>query len=149
CTMMLADHGASVIKIEQPSGDPVRGAGPYGSGDGQRTLGGFFQSINRNKRGICLDLKSSEGRDALKALVMGADAIIENFRSDVMDRLGLGYEVLSAINPKLVYGCLRGFGDRRTGRSPCETWPAYDVVAQAMGGMMSITGPSRSEPTKV
>jgi crotonobetainyl-CoA:carnitine CoA-transferase CaiB-like acyl-CoA transferase len=94
-------------------------------------------------------LKTADGRDALKALVRDADAVMESFRAGVMDRLGLGYEVLRDINPRLVYGALRGFGDRRTGASPYVEWPAYDVVAQAMGGMMAVTGPDANTPTKV
>jgi crotonobetainyl-CoA:carnitine CoA-transferase CaiB-like acyl-CoA transferase len=139
-SMMLADHGARVIKVEPPAGDSTRAAGQ---------LGGYFQSINRNKKSVCLDLKTKEGAKAFKALVTGADAVIENFRSGVMERLGLGYETLREINPRLVYGALRGFGDARTGASPYLDWPAFDVVAQAMGGVMAITGPDAASPTKV
>lgn len=148
-SMVLADHGASVIKVEPPDGDMCRHAGPYRRDDGTRALGGYFQSIDRNKKSVCLDLKTADGRDALKALVRDADAVMESFRAGVMDRLGLGYEVLRDINPRLVYGALRGFGDRRTGASPYVEWPAYDVVAQAMGGMMAVTGPDANTPTKV
>jgi crotonobetainyl-CoA:carnitine CoA-transferase CaiB-like acyl-CoA transferase len=148
-TMMLADHGADVIKIEPPEGDQVRPVGPYRAADGKKTLGGYFQSINRNKRSICLDLKKPEGRSALLKLVADADAIIENYRVGVMERLGLSYEVLHKHYPRLVYAALRGFGDERTGASPYGNWPAYDVVAQAMGGVMAITGPDASTPMKI
>jgi len=148
-TMVLADHGAEVIKIEPPAGDVTRRGGPYRADDTAQTLGGYFQSVNRNKRSICLDLKTEAGRSALKAMVRDADAIVENYRAGVMDRLGLSYEVLREINPKLVYGTLRGFGDARGGASPYVDWPAYDVVAQAMGGIMAITGPDPLTPTKV
>ena len=148
-TMMLADHGAEVIKIEPLGGDMTRGAGPYRADDARKVLGGYFQSIDRNKQSVCLDLKTEPGRAALKALVRDADALTENFRAGVMERLGLGYEVLREINPRLVYGALRGFGDQRTGASPYLDWPAFDVVAQAMGGIMAITGPDASTPTKV
>ena len=148
-TMMLADHGAEVIKVEAPDGDMARHAGPFRSDDAKRVLGGYFQSINRNKQSVCLDLKTTPGQMALKALVRNADAVIENFRSGVMERLGLGYEVLCAENPRLVYGALRGFGDHRTGCSPYSDWPAFDVIAQAMGGIMAITGPDPATPTKV
>jgi crotonobetainyl-CoA:carnitine CoA-transferase CaiB-like acyl-CoA transferase len=148
-TMMLADHGATVIKVESPYGDLARPGGPFRSDDSERVLGGYFQSINRNKYSICLDLKTESGRNALKALIKDADAVVENFRAGVMERLGLGYEVLSEINPKLVYGALRGFGDARTGASPYMEWPAFDVVAQAMGGIMAITGPDAETPTKI
>jgi crotonobetainyl-CoA:carnitine CoA-transferase CaiB-like acyl-CoA transferase len=140
-SMMLADQGAQVIKVEPPGGDMTRG--------GTATLGPYFQSINRNKQSVCLDLKTEEGRTALKALVKDADAVLENFRAGVMERLGIGYEVLRQVNPRLVYGCLRGFGDQRTGASPYKDWPAFDVVAQAMGGVMAITGPDAATPTKV
>ncbi|VWX50602.1 CaiB/BaiF CoA-transferase family protein [Novosphingobium sp. 9U] len=148
-TMMLADHGATVIKIESPEGDMTRAGGPFADDDPERLLGGYFQSINRNKHSICLDLKTPAGKEAFKALVRDADAVVENFRLGVMERLGLGYEVLREINPKLVYGALRGFGDPRTGASPFAKWPAFDVVAQAMGGIMAITGADASTPTKV
>ncbi len=148
-TMMLADHGAEVIKVEPPTGDMTRNGGPFREDDSLRVLGGYFQSIDRNKRSICLDLKSEPGRKALLTLVRDADAVVENFRPGVMDRLGIGYEVLSEVNPRLVYGALSGFGDRRTGESPFGTWPAFDVVAQAMGGIMAITGPDPHTPTKI
>ena len=148
-TMVLADHGADVLKIEGPEGDMTRGAGPYRKDDAKRVLGGYFQSINRNKRSVCLDLKKEEGRRAFLKLIAEADAVTENFRAGVMERLGLGYEVLREVNPRLVYAALRGFGDRRTGASPYVDWPAFDVVAQAMGGIMAITGPDPATPTKV
>ena len=148
-TMMLADHGALVIKVEPPEGEQTRGMGPFLAEDTEQVLGAYFQSVNRNKRSVCLDLKTEAGRDAFKALVAGADAVVENFRGGVMDRLGLGFEELRKINPRLVYGALRGFGDRRTSASPYVDWPAYDVVAQAMGGIMAITGPDPDTPTKI
>lgn len=148
-TMMLADHGATVIKIESPEGDLTRAGGPFRADDEKRVLGGYFQSVDRNKLSVCLDLKSADGREAFKSLVRDADAVVENFRSGVMDRLGIGYETLREINPRLVYGALRGFGDSRTGASPYADWPAFDVVAQAMGGIMAITGPDSDTPTKV
>lgn len=148
-TMILADHGAQVIKVEGPDGDITRSAGPYKDGDDVQALGGYFQSVDRNKRSICLDLKTEDGKRIFKELVKHVDAVTENFRAGVMDRLGLSYEVLREINPRLVYGALRGFGDRRTGHSPYQDWPAFDVVAQAMGGVMAITGPDATTPTKV
>ena len=148
-TMMLADHGAEVIKIEPPEGDMTRPVGPYREDGSEKILGGYFQSINRNKRSVALDLKKPEGREALLKLVSTADALVENFRLGVMERLGLSYEVLHAANPRLVYAALRGFGDTRTGVSPYADWPAYDVVSQAMGGIMAITGPDAHTPMKV
>ena len=148
-TLMLADQGAEVIKVEPPEGDVTRIGGPFHPDDTEKVMGGYFQSIDRNKQSVCLDLKTEAGRKAFFALVRDADAVVENFRAGVMDRLGLGYEVLREINPRLVYGTLRGFGDHRTGKSPYVDWPAYDVVAQAMGGVMAITGPDAATPTKV
>lgn len=148
-TMILADHGAEILKIEGPEGDMTRNAGPYRKDDSKRVLAGYFQSVDRNKKSICLDLKKDEGRAAFLKLVATADAVTENFRAGVMERLGLGYEELKKINPRLVYGALRGFGDKRTGASPYLDWPAFDVVAQAMGGIMAITGPDQATPTKV
>lgn len=140
CTMLLADLGADVVKIEPPAGDMTRFSGPFTREDTEHAYGGYFASINRNKRSVVLDLKEPRDRDLLLGLVDGADALVENSRVGVMDRLGVGYEVLRARNPRLVYGAIRGFGDPRTGASPFVDWPAYDVVAQAMGGLVGITG---------
>jgi crotonobetainyl-CoA:carnitine CoA-transferase CaiB-like acyl-CoA transferase len=149
CTQMLADHGADVIKIEPPGGEPSRHVGPFHADDELRAFGGYFASVNRNKRGIVLDLKEEAGRETFLALVRTADAVIENYRVGVMERLSLSYETLREINPRLVYAAIRGFGDSRTGQSPYMAWPAYDIVAQAMGGIISITGEDASSPVKV
>jgi crotonobetainyl-CoA:carnitine CoA-transferase CaiB-like acyl-CoA transferase len=149
CTQMLADHGADVIKIEPPDGDHFRTMGPWVDGDSALPYGGFFQCCNRNKRGIVIDFKVREGRELFLRLVEQADAVVENFRIGVMDKMGLGYEALAARNPRLVYTSVRGFGDAPGGLSPYAQWPAFDVVAQAMGGLMGITGPSPEQPTKV
>jgi crotonobetainyl-CoA:carnitine CoA-transferase CaiB-like acyl-CoA transferase len=147
CTMLLADLGAEVIKVESPQGDFIRKVGPlFGVDDEQ--FGGYFHSINRNKLSISLDLATEEGKQVFRDLVASADAVIENFRESVMEDLGLGYEQLREINPRIVYGCIRGFGDGRTGKSPYSDWPAYDIVAQAMGGFMSVTGEEGGEPLK-
>jgi crotonobetainyl-CoA:carnitine CoA-transferase CaiB-like acyl-CoA transferase len=147
CTMILADLGADVVKVEPLRGDMVRELGPFAADDDQRWFGGYFQSINRNKRSIALDLKSDEGREAFHAIADSAHVLVENYRSGVMDRLGLGYEVLSQRNPALVYAAIRGFGDERTGKSPYRDWPAFDVVAQAIGGLVGING-HPGQPTK-
>ncbi|MBI4693270.1 MAG: CoA transferase [Gammaproteobacteria bacterium] len=141
CTMLLADHGADVIKIEAPQGDLTRSIGPFLADDTARRYSGYYQSVNRNKRGIVLDLKTGRDRARFLAMVEGVDVVAENFRVGVMDRLGLGYETLCARNPRLVYAAIRGFGDPRTGASPYAEWPAFDIVAQAMGGFLGITGP--------
>jgi crotonobetainyl-CoA:carnitine CoA-transferase CaiB-like acyl-CoA transferase len=149
CTQMLADQGAEVIKIEPPQGDSSRKLGPYRPDDEARQTGGYFASVNRNKRSIVIDLKSDDGRALLRRLVRSADVVVENYRARVMDRLGLSYESLREDHPALVYAAIRGFGDPRTGESPYVDWPAFDVVAQAMGGLMGITGPDAKTPIKV
>jgi crotonobetainyl-CoA:carnitine CoA-transferase CaiB-like acyl-CoA transferase len=140
CTMLLADLGADVIKVEPPAGDMTRFVGPYTAEDTERPYGGYFASINRGKRSIVLDLKQDSDRDVVRQLATRADVLVENSRAGVMDRLGLGYETLCASNSRLVYAAVRGFGDPRTGESPYADWPSYDIVAQAMGGLVSITG---------
>jgi crotonobetainyl-CoA:carnitine CoA-transferase CaiB-like acyl-CoA transferase len=149
CTMILADLGADVVKVEPPEGDLTRFTGPFTRGDTDKAYGGYFASINRNKRSIVLDLKEPADRDRLLALVAGADVLMENFRVGVMDSLGLSYEAVHARNPRLVYGAIRGFGDPRTGASPYAEWPAFDVVAQAMGGAVSATGTTDGEMVRV
>lgn len=148
-SMLLADHGADVVKIEPLEGDYVRSVGPYRPEDSTHAFGGYFQSVNRNKLSLALNLKEPEARDILIDLVRQSDVLIENYRTGVMDRLGLSYEVLREVNPRLVYAAVRGFGDPRTGNSPYVDWPAYDVIAQAMGGIMGITGEGAGQPTKV
>lgn len=126
--MMLGDLGAEVIKIEDTkSGDPFRG---WGSAQYSATFG----SVNRNKKSVVLDLKSDAGRDAAKSLAAEADVLIENFRPGAMDRLGLGYDTLSAANPRLIYCSVTGFGPD----GPYATRPGYDTVGQAMGGLLSV-----------
>jgi formyl-CoA transferase len=152
-SMMLADQGARVIKIEPPGGEDARSIGPLIVGAiplAEGGYGAYFASINRNKESVVVDLKHEAGKDVLRRLVAKADVLIENYRAGVMERLGLGYELLAAINSRLVYACLRGFGDGRTGESPYAAWPAYDPVSQAMGGIMGITGAEPGgAPTKI
>ncbi|MEE2777594.1 MAG: CoA transferase [Acidobacteriota bacterium] len=148
CTMLLADLGADVVKVEPPGGDMTRYSGPFLEGDEEKAYGGYFGSINRNKRSIVLDLKSDDGKQALREMVRQAPVVVENYRAGVMERLGLSYESLRELNPALVYAAVRGFGDPRTGESPCVNWPAFDVVAQAMGGIMGITGTADGTPLK-
>lgn len=148
-TALLADLGANVIKVEPPAGDPTRSRPPLSPDYSNATadeqagvnFGGHFASINRNKRSITLDLKQEKDKEILLGLCEKADAIVENMRTGVMDKLGVGYDVIKARNPAIVYGCIRGFGDPRTGESPYANWPAYDIVAQSMGGLAHITGP--------
>ena len=148
-TAMLADLGANVIKVEPPRGDMSRSGAPLppdfantnAEDEAAVNYGGYFASINRNKRSIVLDFKNDMDREKFLRLCEQADAIVENMRSGVMDKVGLGYEIIAKRNPKIVYGCIRGFGDPRTGKSPYSDWPAYDAVAQAMSGLAHITGP--------
>ncbi|MEM9035395.1 MAG: CoA transferase [Actinomycetota bacterium] len=140
CTMILGDQGADVVKVEPPSGDMSRFIGPYTEVDDEHHFGGYHASINRNKRSIVLDLKEPEDRARLLDLVADADVVVENYRAGVMDKLGLSYETMRERNPRLVYAAIRGFGDPRTAESPYVDWPAYDIVAQSMSGLVSYTG---------
>jgi crotonobetainyl-CoA:carnitine CoA-transferase CaiB-like acyl-CoA transferase len=149
CSQVLADHGADVIKVEPIEGDFFRKMGPFRADDEKRQLGGLFQACNRNKRSIAINLKTAEGHALLKELAASADALVENYRAGVLDKMGLGYETLKAINPRLVYTSVRGFGDKVGGVSPYMDWPAFDVVAQAMGGWMGVTGEDADHPVKV
>lgn len=149
CTQILGDHGAEIVKIEAPdSGDFARDSGPFHAADVEHKQSGYFHSINRNKKSISIDLKTAAGREIVFAMVPQFDVVVENFRAGVMDRLGLSYEALRARNPRLVYATVRGFGDARSGASPYTEWPAFDVVSQAMGGMMGITGMDAAHPVK-
>ncbi|MCP3990909.1 MAG: CoA transferase [Actinomycetia bacterium] len=148
-TMMLADLGADVIKVEAPRGDLQRNMAPYTLDDEIKAYGGSFSSYNRNKRGMALDLSTEEDRETFLQLVATADAIVENMRAGVMDGLGLSYEVIKERNPSIVYGAIRGFGDPRTGESPYADWPAYDVIAQAHGGLVSMNGSGPDDRVQV
>jgi crotonobetainyl-CoA:carnitine CoA-transferase CaiB-like acyl-CoA transferase len=141
-TMVLGDFGARVVKIERPgTGDDTRAWGPPFAADGQAT---YFQAVNRNKRSDAVDLSTPEGRDHVRGLAATADVVVENFRPGVMERLGLGYAELSAINPRLVFCSITGFGNGKG-----AALPGYDLLVQALGGLMSITGTPDAEPQKV
>ena len=140
CTMLLADMGADVIKIETPGkGDPVRAQGTIRNG-----LSWYFAAFNRNKRSVALDLRSDEGRALLDELIRGADVLVENFRPGVLDVMGLTAERLEALNPGLIVASVNGFGS--TG--PYAQRPAVDFVAQAMSGFMSVNGNADQEPLR-
>jgi crotonobetainyl-CoA:carnitine CoA-transferase CaiB-like acyl-CoA transferase len=142
CTMMLADMGADVIKVENPgSGDDTRQWGPPFI-NGEST---YFLSVNRNKRSVTLNLKHPESREVFLRLVRWADVLIENFRPGTLDRMGFGYETLKEINPRLVYCTVSGFGI--TG--PYKDKAGYDILAQAMGGTIGVTGEEGGPPIKV
>lgn len=145
CAMLLADMGATVIKIEHPSEpDYARTFPPFVS-SGEAQLSAFFSQYNRNKLGLSVNLKSEDGKRLLKQLVEQADILIENFRPGTMDRLGLGYDTLGTINPKLVYTAISGFG--RSG--PNSSKPAYDNTGQAAGGLWSMNGYPDRPPVRV
>ncbi|WP_227243698.1 CaiB/BaiF CoA transferase family protein [Paraburkholderia caribensis] len=141
CAALLGDLGADVIKIEPPSGDDYRAVGPFAA-DGES---GLFAAMNRNKRSIVLDLKTDAGRELARALCADADVVVENFRPGVAERLGIGYADLSAANPSLVYASVSGFG--QTG--PESHRPAYDIILQAMCGLMDATGSPDGPPTMI
>lgn len=141
CTMELADYGAEVIKVERPGiGDPIRSWAPLKEG-----VSPYQAFLDRGKKSITLNLKSEEGKELFKELIKHVDVLVENFKVGKMDEMGLGYEVLEKINPKLVYAKLSGFGT--TG--PEKDYPAYDIIAQAKSGMMDITGFSDQPPTLI
>jgi formyl-CoA transferase len=142
CSMFLGDLGADVVKVEQPgTGDDTRGWGPPFTG-GESA---YYLCINRNKRSLTLDLKSKRAVELLRQLVKVADVVIENFRPGTMERLGLGEPDLRKLNPRLIYASLTGFG----ADGPMSDWPGYDLIVQAWGGLMSITGTPDGEPVKV
>jgi crotonobetainyl-CoA:carnitine CoA-transferase CaiB-like acyl-CoA transferase len=141
-TMIFADLGADVIKLENPrTGDDTREWAPPYQGD----QSAYFLSVNRNKRGIAVDLKTAQGREVALRLVDRADVLVENFRPGTAARLGLGYDDLHARNPGLIYASISGFG--QTG--PYASEPGYDAIAQALGGIMSVTGEADGEPVRV
>lgn len=143
-TMILADLGADVIKIESPEGDGTRQWSPPVNAVGQST---YFAGVNRGKRSVALDLRSPEGLERARELAASADVVIENFKPGTMEKFGLGYEAVAAQNPGVVYCSISGFGD-----AAGKELPGYDLLVQAVGGLMSITGAADDaggEPTKV
>jgi CoA:oxalate CoA-transferase len=146
CAMMLADMGARVIKIEPPvKGDDSRHYGPWLKAKSGKVKSGYFISVNRGKGSIALDLKAGADRKVFEALLSRADVLIENYRGGTMEKLGYGYETLKDKYPRLIYAAVSGFG--HTG--PYAKRPAYDMIAQAMGGVMSLTGHPDGPPTRV
>ena len=140
-TMMLADFGADVIKVESPAGDDTRAWVPPVDEHGAGT---YFSSVNRNKRSVVCDLRTEEGLAQARAIALAADVVVENFRPGVMQRFGLDYETLRAEHPDLVYCSITGFGSKGG-----ALLPGYDLLVQAVGGLMSVTGSPESEPSKV
>jgi crotonobetainyl-CoA:carnitine CoA-transferase CaiB-like acyl-CoA transferase len=142
CTLMLGDNGADVIKIEIPgSGDDTRKWGPPFIGDESA----YFLSINRNKRSLTLNLQDPKAKEVFMKLAKDTDVVVENFTPGVMERFGLGYEAVKAINPNVIYCSISGFGQD----GPYKSRPAYDQIMQGVGGLMSITGEPDGEPQKI
>ncbi|WP_280482338.1 CaiB/BaiF CoA transferase family protein [Nocardia cyriacigeorgica] len=140
CTALLADAGADVVKVEAVSGEDARHLGPFRDGESI-----YFTVLNRGKRSIALDLKSADGRDALLRLIEDVDVVVENFRPGVTTRLGVDYAAARARNPRIVYASISGFGQH----GPMSGAAAYDLVVQALSGIMSITGSPESGPTRL
>ena len=142
CTLMLGDNGADVIKIEIPgSGDDTRKWGPPFIGDESA----YFLSINRNKRSLTLNLQDPKAQEVFMKLAKDTDVVVENFTPGVMERFGLGYEAVKAVNPNVIYCSISGFGQD----GPYKSRPAYDQIMQGVGGLMSITGEPDGEPQKI
>jgi crotonobetainyl-CoA:carnitine CoA-transferase CaiB-like acyl-CoA transferase len=139
-SQILGDLGADVIKIEPPGGDETRKFPPHRDGESH-----YFVSVNRSKRGMVVDLKVPAGADVVRRLAADADILIENFRPGVMDRLGLGHAALSALNPRLIYCAISGFG--MTG--PLRDRPSFDIVTQALTGVLSVNGAANQPPVKL
>lgn len=140
CTMILSDLGAEVIKIEKSDGDDSRKFGPYKNGESA-----YYMSINRNKKSVVINLKDEKGKEILKDLIKICDVITENFRPGTMEKLGFSYENIKKINPKIIYATISQFGND----SVYPGRPGYDIIAQAYGGLMSITGYPENPPTRV
>ncbi len=152
CTMMLADQGASVIKVERKverpeGGDTARGGAPMVKNDKGEAQSGYFLRFNRNKRSVTLNLKSERGRQLFAELADKSDVVVENFRPGLLDEMGIGYKALSERNPALVYVCISGFGSLDGYLGPYSKRPAYDIVAQAMSGLMNTNGQADGPPT--
>ena len=137
-TQMLGDFGAEVIKVEPPNGDTLRGWKTRG-------VSTHWKIYARNKKSLCLDLRSTKARELLLDLVPSAGIIVESFRPGVVDRLGIGYEALAKINPRLIYASISGFGQD----GPLSQRPGFDQIAQGMGGLMSVTGLPGQGPVRV
>ncbi|WP_255536250.1 CaiB/BaiF CoA transferase family protein [Pacificimonas pallii] len=142
CTMILADLGAEIIKIENPNGgDDTRRWGPPYVG----TESAYYLCANRNKKSVAIDISTAEGQEIVRTLAAGADVLVENYKLGGLEKFGLGYKALSALNPRLIYCSISGYGRQ----SPLAARPGYDYVIQAEGGLMSVTGPADGEPMKV
>lgn len=146
CTQMLGDLGAEIIKIEQPGkGDDTRSWGPPWHGEGEDRLSAYYLSANRNKKSVAIDISKPEGQALIRELAAQCDVLVENFKVGGLEKYGLDYPSLKAVNPRLVYCSITGFGHS----GPRAHQPGYDLMVQGMSGLMSITGPAEGEPQKV
>ncbi|MFB3779262.1 MAG: CaiB/BaiF CoA transferase family protein [Bryobacteraceae bacterium] len=148
CASILADFGADVIKIEPPKGEQVRGVAPFIERNGLRVSGAFL-TLNRNRRGVALDLKSASGKEVFRKLVAASDVVLENFSPGTMDRLGLGYESLCEVNPRIIYVAISGFGQLKPYIGPWSGRQANNATSQAMSGLMSVSGEPGEPPVSV
>ncbi len=147
CTMLLGDAGAEVIKIERPgTGDPRRGIPPFAEKDGVKKAAGFM-GYNRNKKSLALNIRTEKGKEILRRLVDVSDVVVENLRPGALDKLGLGYETLKSTNPRLIYAMISGFGRLPGYQSEYSPRPAFDIVAEAMSGVMDLVGFEDKPPT--
>ena len=140
CTMILGDLGADVIKVEPLGGDMIREWGPF-----DRGTSAYYLSANRNKRGMAINFRDPKALDLVRDLACRCDVVVENFRPGAMEAMGLGYDTLAALNPRLIYASVTGFG--RTG--PAGGRPGFDQIAQGYSGLMSVTGTQDSGPVRV
>ena len=147
CTMLLADAGAEVIKIERPgTGDPRRGIPPFARKDDRKKAGGYM-AYNRNKKSLALNVRAEEGREVLRRLAGVSDVVVENLRPGAMDKIGVGYEALKELNPRIIYAMISGFGRLPGYESDYAQRPAFDIVAEAMSGVMDLIGFEDRPPT--
>ena len=140
CSMMLGNMGAEIYKLEKPQGDDSRTFGPHINGESA-----YFMSVNRGKKSIVCDTKTAEGKELFKRLAANVDVLVENLKPGALERMGLGYDTLKEINPRLIYVAISGFGHS----GPYSPRPSYDMIVQAMGGIISLTGTPGGEPMRV
>jgi len=147
CTMLLADAGAEVIKIERPgTGDPRRSMPPFAEKDGHKKAAGFM-GYNRNKKSLALDLRHPDGQEIFRKLCVTSDVVVENLRPGSMNRMGLGADEMRALNEKLIWATISGFGQMEGFKGPYSDRPAFDIVAEAMGGIMNLVGFADKPPS--
>jgi len=147
CTMMLSDQGADVIKVERTgAGDPAREMAPVMT-NGDKKTSGYFLRFNRNKKSVTVDFSKPEGQQIIRELIAKADIVVENFKPGMMDKFGFSWEEVQKINPKVVYVAISGFGRLASKQGPYNKRTAYDIIAQAMGGLMHLAGQAGGPPT--